>query len=230
MKISPAFIIFSIKASFLQIQNDLNSQIKSYPLLSRTLKQSDMGLINRYGCWCYFQDDHGKGRSHPVDEIDEFCKILHHGYSCIIRDMKNLNTPCNEPWAISYNSAVSTGIITGMTMENLKTECNTQNVENSCESFTCMVENWFVIQYLKYSLNGGLINLPFRHENNFNVDEHCPASGEPHDEIECCGYYPERFPYAVRFGERDCCFDKTFSTLLYVCCEDGSIKHDCSNK
>merc|ERR1712110_665601 len=26
--------------------------------------------FNGYGCWCYFDELHGKGKSHPVDQMD----------------------------------------------------------------------------------------------------------------------------------------------------------------
>ena len=45
--------------------------------------------IDGYGCWCYFEDDHGLGRSHPVNKIDETCKGIHDGYTCAIKDHGN---------------------------------------------------------------------------------------------------------------------------------------------
>ena len=36
--------------------------------------------VNQYGCWCYFDEMHGMGRSKPVDELDQACKTLHNGY------------------------------------------------------------------------------------------------------------------------------------------------------
>merc|ERR1712098_305164 len=42
--------------------------------------------IDGYACWCYFQDDHGKGRGKPVNEMDARCKVLQDGYTCIMMD------------------------------------------------------------------------------------------------------------------------------------------------
>ena len=50
----------------------------------RAITASDMALVNEYGCWCYFQDDHHKGRGQPVDALDHLCKQLHDGYTCAI--------------------------------------------------------------------------------------------------------------------------------------------------
>ena len=39
--------------------------------------------INNYGCWCYFDADKiGKGRSQPMNEVDQLCRNLHYGYEC----------------------------------------------------------------------------------------------------------------------------------------------------
>merc|ERR1712187_569229 len=43
--------------------------------------------LNEYGCWCYFYDDHGRGKGTPVDGIDEMCKTL----STV------MNAPCEMP-------------------------------------------------------------------------------------------------------------------------------------
>ena len=33
-----------------------------------------------YGCWCFFEEDHGKGKGRPVNRVDEICKVMHDGY------------------------------------------------------------------------------------------------------------------------------------------------------
>merc|ERR1711884_417708 len=50
--------------------------------------------MNEYGCWCYFNDDHGRGKGTPVDAIDEMCKTLHDGYECAMRDAEEEGTTC----------------------------------------------------------------------------------------------------------------------------------------
>ena len=35
--------------------------------------------LNGFGCWCYFENDHGRGKSQPVSAVDGACKILHDG-------------------------------------------------------------------------------------------------------------------------------------------------------
>ena len=53
---------------------------------------------NRYGCWCYFGDVYNQGKSHPVSELDGYCKQLHDGYECATMD----HSGC-EPWSVDYN-------------------------------------------------------------------------------------------------------------------------------
>ena len=66
--------------------------------------------INQYGCWCYFDDDHGKGRAQPINPVDALCKTLQHGYSCVLMDSEaEGNFEC-IPWDVSYNSATALGI------------------------------------------------------------------------------------------------------------------------
>ena len=45
-----------------------------------------LSQIWNYGCWCYFQDNHGRGRGEAQNYMDEHCKVLHHGYTCIMMD------------------------------------------------------------------------------------------------------------------------------------------------
>ena len=49
-------------------------------------ENSTLAPIWNYGCWCYFQEDHGKGTGEPRNSVDEFCQALHHGYTCIMMD------------------------------------------------------------------------------------------------------------------------------------------------
>lgn len=219
--------------------------------MNRALKQEDMGLLGPgYGCWCYFEEDHGKGKGEPVDQIDQFCRTLHHGYSCILMD--HAEEGC-VPWSIPYNSAVGTGPFDflGMSMQKIRDECDHQNVPGSCEAHTCMVEGYFVQQFILYSTHGGGISDDFRHELGvFDVSRTCkiktpgsgggsPGSGGPgngngsggeapifHGD-KCCGEQPERFPYKSLDGQRDCCVNKTFDTVLRQCCEDGSVQVVC---
>jgi len=207
--------------------NEMYQALAKNMKAERALLQNDMGLFNQYGCWCYFEGDHGSGRGHPVDELDEFCKTLHDGYSCIIMDAADMNMDCGLPWTISYNSAFGSGIPTGLTMDGLKQECDAQNNADTCEAWTCKVEGWFVQQYFLYAASGGIINPNYRHANGYNPKASCPISNGIQSEKACCGEYPIRFPFKTYNGARDCCYSHTFNTNLYQCCSDGHVRMTC---
>ena len=141
---------------------------------ARALLKNQMGLINQYGCWCYFEDEVGGGVGATQDQLDEICKTLHQGYECIIMDHDDLGDPC-IPWEEEYNSAFSSGLAPfGLTMANLISECENQNSGvDSCARKVCKVEGWFVLSYFTYSVFGGTINSALQHGNGFDPDATC---------------------------------------------------------
>ena len=46
-----------------------------------------------------------------------------------------------------------------------------------------------------------------------------------HLEKQCCGEYPNRFPFKPLKGFHDCCDGKVFETRERECCTDGSLKN-----
>jgi len=194
----------------------------------RTITGSDMGLINEYGCWCYFENGHYQAKSGPVDPIDILCKRLHDGYACAMLDAKDMGFEC-IPWAVPYNSAIGTGLVTNMDITTIRSECDTQNpVTNSCENWACKIEGYFVQQLLQYFVNGGLINQDNRHDNGFDPNLSCPTKDGPDSERECCDQQPLRFPFKTYDGSRDCCINHTFDTNMFSCCNDGTVQISCT--
>ena len=192
----------------------------------RTITQSDMDLINEYGCWCYFQNDHGHGRGAPVDEIDMLCKKLHDGYTCAIMDSAAQNDEC-VPWEIEYESALGSGMVLGMSLETIRAECDVQNPVNNCANWVCKIEGYFVTQLVLYFTHGGLINHSYRHANGFDPKNDCPISSGVDSEKACCDDYPLRFPFKTYNGDRQCCIAQTFDANLYSCCNDGAVRIVC---
>lgn len=39
-----------------------------------------------WGCWCYFDENSGRGRGQALNEGDALCKVLQHAYECIQMD------------------------------------------------------------------------------------------------------------------------------------------------
>ena len=77
---------------------------------------STMDQINNYGCWCYFEDQHGQGKGQPVNDVDEYCKQLHQGYDSAKLDSENVCVP----WEANYNSRPEKH-------EDVVSECTSEN-------------------------------------------------------------------------------------------------------
>ena len=61
----------------------LRSSAKPVPIVFR--------LLQKYGCWCYFDEEHGKGHGTPQDGYDDACLALHHGVTCAMMEIENCN-------------------------------------------------------------------------------------------------------------------------------------------
>jgi len=187
--------------------------------------QATIETINESGCWCYFTDDHGRGKGQPVDGLDEICKVLHDGYECAMRDAEEEGTTC-VPWEVDYVSAVG-GVTT-----TLADACITANPVNLCAARACAIEGTFVESILGFFVvGGGTFDDTHKHANGFNPKTDCPVKlggGGPSPK-KCCGEYPIRFPFKTLGGDRGCCGSRTFSTLTLSCCDaDASVvKFNC---
>merc|ERR1712048_659652 len=91
--------------------------------------------FNGYGCWCYFEAEHGYGRGQAVDEIDQLCHDLANGYDCAMMDTNNVCIP----WEVDYVSGIGGG------PEEIVSRCDTNNINNSeCAKIACKIEGMFV--------------------------------------------------------------------------------------
>lgn len=174
--------------------------------------------ISNYGCWCYFQEAHGNGRGAPVDDVDQYCQYLHHGYECAMIDAEIEGKEC-VPWKQGYNSSV----ILGNTQEQLNVECEAKNQGNNCAIRACLVESYFVLNIFGAFLSG--VNAPktiYKHENGFNTSMECPTLPAVEYEFEkrCCGVYPKTISPYRHSGNRECCGGlRTYNPNLYQCCD-----------
>lgn len=195
--------------------------------------QEIIDSINSYGCWCYFQEDHGKGRGSPVNEVDNQCKILQDGYSCILMDAEAEGEVCT-PWDVKYNSASGLGMLASDSQDNatledsLRYKCKRMNKKSNCAARTCMVENYFVVRMVRLFLHGVAFDPSIKHSlGAFDPKEDCPTKEGVKSDKECCGSYPLRFPYKHLNGDRGCCGEKTFNTNVLMCCDDNTVKISC---
>lgn len=227
-----------MEAELMALKKDLKKQLMKQQ--GRTFDsiwaQNIISSIDGYGCWCYFQEEHGSGRGSPVNKVDELCKILQDGYSCILMDADDEGEGGCVPWDVKYNSATGLGLLASDNDNNssledaLRFKCKLKNKKSNCAARACMVENYFVVSLVKLFLSGDRFNDSLLHsKKKFDPIEGCPVKTRIGDPVtkECCGLYPVRFPYRHRNGDRSCCVDKTYRTDLMVCCADGSVKLAC---
>jgi len=190
-------------------------------------------IFTNYGCWCYFTDGLASGHGTAVDELDQLCKLLHGGYQCAQLD----NGDSCVPWEIEYSSFFGTtnhysaAATVFQNLGHVQTSCQNFNPSNSCAAAACMVEGYFVIQFVDL-VRQNLISQSNFVDNGFQTDS-CRAPGSGNGgtagPIECCGLYPTRFPYASQAGRKQCCdvAGVTYDSAFNVCCADGSIKASC---
>jgi len=210
------------------ITDELQKQTAGHTVGLRNFKDSNyqtqqIEMLNNYGCWCYFYDNHGPGRGEPQDEIDRACKALHHGYECMIIDGQEEGESCGQPWDVSYERVIPTG----KTFEEVMEECRTNN-NGKCEQRACMIETKFIQEISDLYWWREIEPKPeLHHSNGFDPNVSCiPPQGLPPSPVNCCGDYPSRFAYKTLNGDRGCCNGRTYMTLFNQCCE-GEVKDQC---
>jgi len=202
-----------------------NNSTESEESLFNILIQNDITSFDKYGCFCFFEYDHGQGKGKSIDDIDEMCKVLHDGYTCAILDASDKGDIC-IPWEVEYTSGFDENTIAGgLSFDDLKFNCDTLNTPDSCENFACKIEGWFVQTFYLFSTSGGNINYNNKHENGFNHKKMCKGKNGNESEKSCCSEYPLRFPYKTQ--GRSCCGSHTFNPSMQDCCADGMIRYQC---
>jgi len=185
---------------------------------------SSIERLNEYGCWCYFDSEHGRGKAQPVDALDEICKILHDGYECAMRDAEDEGTTC-IPWEVDYDAGI------GGSDLSMNDQCTEANLGNNCGIRACIVEGSFVANALEIFVTGGVIDNTKKHSNGFDPSVECVVKkngGGPSNKT-CCGNYPDRFPFKTQGGDRKCCGNRTYNSLTLRCCdaESATVKFNC---
>merc|ERR1711912_89848 len=117
--------------------------------------------FNGYGCWCYFEAQHGYGRGQAVDQVDQFCHDLANGYDCAMMD----DASC-IPWEVNYVSGIGAG------QDNLVQLCETLNPNSECSQVACKVEGLFVTSMFTQVIVGNGVDSQY-HNSNFNAESEC---------------------------------------------------------
>jgi len=160
-------------------------------------------FVRNYGCHCFQEQEKivgGKGK--PVDEQDSLCRRLQQCHTCVSMDHTN---KC-DPDVGNYRYTID---------GTLKTISCSENTDK-CKRNACECDKAFALDFAaiwddnkfnryywknKYNLKAG--------NPTFDMEETCKITGFGSPKDECCGEYPSRKPY---------------NSVLYQCCEDGSVK------
>lgn len=160
-------------------------------------------FVRNYGCHCFQEQEKiVGGRGKPVDEQDSLCRRLQQCHTCVAMDHTN---KC-DPDVGNYRYTID---------GTLKTISCSENTDN-CKRNACECDKAFALDFAaiwddnkfnryywknKYNLKAG--------NPTFDMEETCKITGFGSPKDECCGEYPSRKPY---------------NSVLYQCCEDGSVK------
>ena len=138
--------------------------------------------VDEYGCWCYFGDKHGAGKSQPVNELDAHCKQLHEGYECAIIDDAGNNC---EPWTVTY-----TAVNYLLDDASVLSQCEAVNGAGTCAAHACSVESRFLRDVSFWSIFNFLDLPSYSHnQGSFNTTQSCHVTMGAPSTRACCGTY-----------------------------------------
>ena len=160
------------------------------------------------GCWCQLLTSNflASNRGEPVNALDAACRKWHKCNQCtMIDDSACLGYQHNYGIA-SYDS------------QNKQYVCSNE-AENTCKHNACTCD---------VALASELADLSDEYEEQygptFDVTQ-CPAgmggnASNNKQTDQCCGSYPDRFPFSSESGQRNCCNGKVsapFSRKATAC-------------
>lgn len=158
-----------------------------------------------YGCYCWIDGvDAGViGGGKTIDTSDHHCKELYRCYKCVNIDYSKNYTDVSYKVALNEENGV----------RNLDCSVNSkQDAENICECDKRFAMN---IAETKSNCDAGnmdsgagsnCLSESFRTTTgggNFNPRTQCDKKFHGHSKDNCCGIYPNRYPYDS--NHRDCC-------------------------
>ena len=224
---------FLVSAQLSQMDSIIDIAEKSLEMMNATLPKVrgrnslsvQFSDLQEYGCWCYFDSLHGRGRGTPVDNFDIECMNLHHMVSC----MKMQNCDLTVP---------SVPVMTMGLDGNVIYDCVSANGGDSCKEAICYTNTWFSKNILKLLLNmasGGELPKYNTYKVSKGFDQStCKIVGtnpSDIDEEKCCGSYEfnTKRPIRVPSGRRrECCENSsgifvTYNPDFKKCCS-GSVE------
>jgi len=179
----------------------------------------DLSGLDGYGCWCNFGAELTAGHGNPVNIFDDICKSFQLCLRCVKFDAATDNYQC-DPLTYTYNS---------LNTPSFQTDCSTANPNDDCGAHLCSCNVNFIQRLfsLLWSFNPDhQYDSSYLHSNGFSQYDKCELPPPNNSgEMDCCGYYPDRFPYNANNQAGKACCNKHFpySTLSQECCNDEQV-------
>lgn len=214
----------------------VTGNIEEQILMERALINDDLLFLledlQAYGCWCFFSPDglavHNLGAGHPVNDVDQMCKSLFDGYTCSTIDSEDAGDAVTcEPWNTEYVSGFDGTFGFFGTEEELVLACEQRNGAGTCENTACVVEGSFIREIILEVTINGYYDLSKKHANGFEHAAECPHFEGGQGRRECCGVYPNRFPYSTKRGSHSCCGQSVYDVNMFTCCSDFTVQFVC---
>jgi len=156
------------------------------------------------------------GGGKTKDMVDHHCKELYRCYKCVLND-----------YSANYTDVAYTVDFTEDDAGNRQLECSNnvkQDSENVCECDKRFADNIAKAEQ-DCSANkpddalwgSHCMSEDFRTINGggaFDPQNSCDKQFHGHDKQNCCGFYPNRYPYDQNFSE--CCRSNTFLDTVVV--------------
>lgn len=231
-------LILGVNANFNQLEETVRQMANSMGMRS-LVGINAVKDFNGYGCWCYFTspDDQtrtgiGYGKGEPVNEFDAACKVMHGGYECVVADRAAASEEC-EPWTVAFTQPT----LSAVNSLGSFGACQAANGGVvSCASLACGVEKQFALDILAIGNSVPKELNVYQHSQGFNNIDNCPVQrGVRNPTTQCCGDYPNRFPFKTINGARKCCevgdpgekLGTTYNDAAWDCCNDGVGPNGC---
>lgn len=186
-------LVGSALAGFISLTDEFNKAIQRHSKRPSNFTQQLMrhGInfgpsldnLNGWGCWCYFnEEDHGKGKGQPVNELDHLCRSLHDGYDCTEMDDASCLAHTQEH-EVEYPPPMPNGWFDESDWPDLRAACEAANADQ-CGQRACAIESYFMAELLKIYVEndfsvaalygaGGAFDSTYRHSNGFDPATSC---------------------------------------------------------
>jgi hypothetical protein len=179
--------------------------------------------LQRYGCWCHFDAEHGKGKGTPVDRFDMECMNHHHATTCMKMENCDLTVP-SIPQLVITNDG------------NIAYDCVIANGGDACKEANCYTATHFLSKVLDIMIDPATGELPrynaYSASRGFDQSTcKLAGAGSNIDEEKCCGSYDfnTKRPVRVPSGKsRECCENSfgifvTYNPDFKTCC-NGKVE------